>query len=215
MKGLDFPVIIINYLLYAIVSGFIGILFFTYLPFTGKKKTPYVKTKKSFLSIVGITLIFILSISNIFFFRESNINSLRQQAYISGFKKIDNLIAREDYISAFNVAKGYYEKIKNDSLILDKLNQTSLEVEIRSNPTNAKAFYKDIDSDEWSYIGDTPVVARIPGLNSQARGFIDFKIQKDGFLDLTSLTTAGLISRVSSNKKKNYFELTPLSEAEK
>ena len=214
IERLGFPVIIINYLLYAIVSGFIGILLYSYLPFIGKKKASYEKTKKSFFSIIGITVIFILSISNIFFFRESNINSLRQEAYTTGFKKIDELIGREDYINAFNIARGYYEKIKNDSLILNKLNQTSLDIEIRSNPANAKAFYKDIDSDEWSYIGETPLVARIPGLNSQARGFIDFKIQKDGFSDFTSLTTAGLIRRVSFNKKKNYFELTPLDEAE-
>ena len=212
---LGFPVILINYLLYAIVSGFVGILLYSFLPFFNKDSSVGEKTKKSALRIFVITAIFILSISNIFFFRESNINTLRQEVYVSGFKKIDKLIDEEDYISAFKLANNYYQKIPNDSLILEKLNQTSLEIEIRSKPANAKVFYKDIDSDEWNYLGDTPLKTRIPGMNSRARGFIEFKIKKEGFLDYTSLTTAGLIRGVSLASKGNYFELVAEKDANK
>ena len=92
---LDFPVIIINYLLYAIVSGFLGILLYSFLPFFNQDISIGEKTKKSALRIIGITVIFILSISNIFFFRESNINTLKQEAYVTGFKRIDKMIDSE------------------------------------------------------------------------------------------------------------------------
>ena len=106
---LDFPVIIINYLLYAIVSGFLGILLYSFLPFFNQDISIGEKTKKSALRITGITVIFILSISNIFFFRESNINTLKQEAYVTGFKRIDKMIDSEDYIDAFNLANHYYQ----------------------------------------------------------------------------------------------------------
>ena len=108
---LDFPVIIINYLLYAIVSGFLGILLYSFLPFFNQDISIGEKTKKSALRIIGITVIFILSISNIFFFRESNINTLKQEAYVTGFKRIDKMIDSENYIDAFNLANHYYQKI--------------------------------------------------------------------------------------------------------
>ena len=107
---------------------------------------------------------------------------MKQEAYVTGFKRIDKMIDSEDYIGAFNLANQYFQKISDDSLIIEKLNQTSLEVEINSKPDNAKVFYKDIDSNEWNYLGVTPLLTRIPGLNSQARGFIDFKI-KEGYTD--------------------------------
>ena len=212
---LGFPVILINYLLYAIVSGFIGILLYSFLPFFNQNSSIGEKTKKSALRIIGITVIFVLSISNIFFFRESNINTLKQEAYATGFKRIDKMIDSEDYIGAFNLANQYFQKISSDSLIIEKLNETSLEVEIRSKPDNAEVFFKDIDSDEWNYLGDTPLITRIPGLNSQARGFIDFKIKKEGYTDYRSLTTAGLIRAVSLSKELNYFELTALEDSKK
>ena len=212
---LGFPVILINYLLYAIVSGFIGILLYSFLPFFNQDSSIGEKTKKSALRIIGITVIFVLSISNIFFFRESNINTLKQEAYATGFKRIDKMIDSEDYIGAFNLANQYFQKISSDSLIIEKLNETSLEVEIRSKPDNAEVFFKDIDSDEWNYLGDTPLITRIPGLNSQARGFIDFKIKKEGYTDYRSLTTAGLIRAVSLSKELNYFELTALEDSKK
>ena len=108
---LDFPVIIINYLLYAIVSGFLGILLYSFLPFFNQDISIGEKTKKSALRIIAITVIFILSISNIFFFRESNINTLKQEAYVTGFKRIDKMIDSENYIDAFNLANHYYQKI--------------------------------------------------------------------------------------------------------
>ena len=106
---LDFPVIIINYLLYAIVSGFLGILLYSFLPFFNQDISIGEKTKKSALRIIGITVIFILSISNIFFFRESNINTLKQEAYVTGFKRIDKMIDSEDYIEG---RRAFMEKRK-------------------------------------------------------------------------------------------------------
>ena len=55
---LGFPVILINYLLYAIVSGFIGILLYSFLPFFNQDSSIGEKTKKSALRIIGITVIF-------------------------------------------------------------------------------------------------------------------------------------------------------------
>ena len=209
----DLPVSIINYLLFAIAIGFVGILFYSYLPFLSQTKKSSNKGKKSLLSVAAILLIFILSISNIFLFRESNLSDIRQEAYTTGFKKIDDLIQKEDYISAYNIAKNYYDELPNDSLIFNKLNQTSIETDIRSNPSEAKVYFKEIDSDEWIYIGDTPLVTRLPGISSSARGYINFKITKDGYLDNTLLTTVGFIKGISLRKEMNFYELTPLSEA--
>ena len=209
----DLPVSIINYLLFAIAIGFVGILFYSYLPFLSQTKKSSNKGKKSLLSVAAILLIFILSISNIFLFRESNLSDIRQEAYTAGFKKIDDLIQKEDYISAYNIAKDYYDELPNDSLIFNKLNQTSIETDIQSNPSEAKVYFKEIDSDEWIYIGDTPLVTRLPGISSSARGYINFKITKDGYLDNTLLTTVGFIKGISLRKEMNFYELTPLSEA--
>ena len=207
------PVLIINYLLFAIVIGFIGILFYSYLPSLGEARKSDKKSKKSLLTVIPIVLIFALSISNIFLFRESNLSDVREEAYTIGFKKIDDLIGEEDYINAFKIAKSYYEKLTNDSLVLSKLNQTSIETDIRSSPSEAKVYYKDLDSDEWIYIGETPLITRLPGVNSSARGYINFKISKDGYADNTFLTTVGLIKGFSLRKEINFYELTPLSEA--
>tara|TARA_Y100001970_G_scaffold179646_1_gene218718 strand:+ start:488 stop:2749 length:2262 start_codon:yes stop_codon:yes gene_type:complete len=209
----DLPVSIINYLLFAIAIGFVGILFYSYLPFLSQTKKSSNKGKKSLLSVAAILLIFILSISNIFLFRESNLSDIREEAYTTGFKKIDDFIQKEDYISAYNIAKDYYDELPNDSLIFNKLNQTSIETDIRSNPSEAKVYFKEIDSDEWIYIGDTPLVTRLPGISSSARGYINFKITKDGYLDNTLLTTVGFIKGLSLRKEMNFYELTPLSEA--
>ena len=73
---LDFPVIIINYLLYAIVSGFLGILLYSFLPFFNQDISIGEKTKKSALRIIGITVIFILSISNIFLLESQTLAKL-------------------------------------------------------------------------------------------------------------------------------------------
>ena len=105
----DLPVSIINYLLFAIAIGFVGILFYFYLPFLSQTKKSSNKGKKSLLSVAAILLIFILSISNIFLFRESNLSDIRQEAYSTGFKKIDDFIASEDYLNAFNIADSYYK----------------------------------------------------------------------------------------------------------
>ena len=207
---LDFPVIIINYLLYAIVSGFLGILLYSFLPFFNQDISIGEKTKKSALRIIGITVIFILSISNIFLFRESNLSEVRNEAYSSGFASIDNLIQNEKYIEAYQLSNSYYEKLPKDSLVLEKLNQSSLEVSINSKPEGASVFYSDLDSDEWVFVGKTPIKARIPGINSGARGYIKFKIAKKGYKDYLSLTTAGLIGRVSFNNEK--YSLIPISD---
>ena len=207
---LDFPVIIINYLLYAIVSGFLGILLYSFLPFFNQDISIGEKTKKSALRIIGITVIFILSISNIFLFRESNLSEVRNEAYSSGFATIDNLIQNERYIEAYQLSNSYYEKLPKDSLVLEKLNQSSLEVSINSKPEGASVFYSDLDSDEWVFVGKTPIKARIPGINSGARGYIKFKIAKKGYKDYLSLTTAGLIGRVSFNNEK--YSLIPISD---
>ena len=207
---LDFPVIIINYLLYAIVSGFLGILLYSFLPFFNQDISIGEKTKKSALRIIGITVIFILSISNIFLFRESNLSEVRNEAYSSGFASIDNLIQNERYIEAYQLSNSYYEKLPKDSLVLEKLNQSSLEVSINSKPEGASVFYSDLDSDEWVFVGKTPIKARIPGINSGARGYIKFKIAKKGYKDYLSLTTAGLIGRVSFNNEK--YSLIPISD---
>ena len=209
----DLPVSIINYLLFAIAIGFVGILFYSYLPFLSQTKKSSNKSKKSLLSVAAILLIFILSISNIFLFRESNLSDIRQEAYTVGFKKIDDFIENEDYLNAFSIAESYYKKLPNDSLVLKKLNQSSLEIDIRSNPSGANVFFKDLDSDEWKFLGETPVLTRIPGVNSTARGYINFKITKDGYADYTSLTTAGIIKGISLRNELNAFELIPLSEA--
>ena len=207
---LDFPVIIINYLLYAIVSGFLGILLYSFLPIFNQDISIGEKTKKSALRIIGITVIFILSISNIFLFRESNLSEVRNEAYSSGFATIDNLIQNERYIEAYQLSNSYYEKLPKDSLVLEKLNQSSLEVSINSKPEGASVFYSDLDSDEWVFVGKTPSKARIPGINSGARGYIKFKISKEGYKDYLSLTTAGLIGRVSFNNEK--YSLIPISD---
>ena len=209
------PVLIINYLLFAIVIGFIGILFYSYLPSLGEARKSDKKSKKSLLTVISIVLIFSLSISNIFLFRESNLSDIREEAYTIGFKKIDDLIEKEDYMNAYNIAIGYYDKLPKDSLVLNKLNLTSIETDIRSNPNGAKVYYKDLDSDEWIYIGQTPLVTRLPGVNSGARGYINFKISKDGYADYTSLTNVGFIKRLSMQEELNFYELTALSDAKK
>lgn len=207
------PPVIINYLLIAIVIGFVGILIYSYIPSLKKASAVDNKNKKSLLTVVALIIIFPLSISNIFLFRESNISDIRQEAYTSGFKRIEALIDKEEYIEAFGIAMDYYEKLPKDSLILNKLNQTSIETDIRSNPEGAEVYYKDIDSDEWEFLGETPLFTRMPGTFSSARGYINFKITKEGYADYVLLTTVGVINRLSLRKERNYFELTPLSEA--
>ena len=208
------PVIIINYFLYAIVIGFVGILFYSYLPSLGEiRKSSDQKSKKSLLTVSAIVLIFTLSISNIFLFRASNLSEVREEAYTVGFKKIDDLIESENYIKAFSTVLEYYEQLPNDSLLLEKLNLTSIETDIRSKPAGAKVYYKHLDSNEWTYVGETPLVTRLPGVTSWARGYINFKITKDDFADYTSLTNVGFIKRLSRQKVSNFYELTPLSEA--
>ncbi len=209
----NLPPVIINYLLIAIVIGFVGILIYSYIPALKKVPATERKNKKSLLTVIALIVIFPLSISNIFLFRESNLSDIRQEAYSSGFKKIDELIQKEDYINAYNIAKDYYDELPNDTLILNKLNETSIETDIRSNPDGAKVYYKDIDSDEWIYIGETPLVNRLPGIGSSARGYINFKISKEGYADYVLLTTVGVIKGFSLRKERNAFELTPLSDA--
>jgi len=210
------PATIINYLLYAIVIGFVGILFYSYLPSLGEaRKSSDQKSKKSILTVSAIVLIFTLSISNIFLFRESNLSEIREEAYTIGFDKIDALIESENYIKAFSTVLKYYEKLPNDSLLLEKLNLTSIETDIRSKPEGAKVYYKNLDSDEWTYVGETPLVTRLPGVNSWARGYINFKITKDDYADYTSLTNVGFIKRLSQQKVSNFYELTPLAKVEK
>ena len=68
-------------------------------------------------------------------------------------------------------------------------------------------YFKEIDSDEWIYIGDTPLVTRLPGISSSARGYINFKITKDGYLDNTLLTTVGFIKGISLRKEMNFYEV--------
>ena len=154
-------------------------------------------------------MIFTLSVSNIFLFRESSLSDVRNEAYSSGFALIDNLTENERYIEAYQLANSYHEKLPKDSLVLKKLNQSSLEVNINSKPEGASIFYSDLDSDEWVFVGKTPTKARIPGINSGARGYIKFKLAKEGYKDYLSLTTAGLIGRVSFNKEK--YSLIPIS----
>lgn len=209
----NLPPVIINYLLIAIVIGFVGILIYSYIPALKKASAVENKNKKSLLTVIALIIIFPLSISNIFLFRESNLSDIRQEAYSTGFEKIDGLIQKEDYIKAFNIAKNYYNELSNDSLILNKLNQTSIETDVRSKPDGAKVYYKDIDSDEWEFLGETPLLTRMPGTISRSRGYINFKISKEGYVDYALLTTVGVIKGISLNKDKNYFELTPLSEA--
>ena len=60
--------------------------------------------KKSIISIVVIGLIFTLSVSNIFLFRESSLSDVRNEAYSSGFALIDNLTENERYIEAYQLA---------------------------------------------------------------------------------------------------------------
>ena len=86
----------------------------------------------------------------------------------------------ERYIEAYQLANSYHEKLPKDSLVLKKLNQSSLEVNINSKPEGASIFYSDLDSDEWVFVGKTPTKARIPGINSGARGYIKFKLAKEG-----------------------------------
>ena len=58
-------------------------------------------------------------------------------------------------------------------------------------------------------MGKTPLETRIP------RGFINFKISKDGYADYLSLTHAGFIKNHSKSKNINYYELTPISKIPK
>ena len=97
---LSLPVEILNYLLILTVVGFVGILTYSVFPSLIKANKPNVKQKKSIISIVVIVMIFTLSVSNIFLFRESSLSDVRNEAYSSGFALIDNLIENERYIEA-------------------------------------------------------------------------------------------------------------------
>ena len=204
---INLPPEIIYYLLISIIIGFIGILFYLYIPSLKKAKIENITNKKSLLNLVAIILIFGLSISNIFLFRQSNLGEIREDAYTIGFKKIDELLEKEDFISAYDIANKYSVALPNDSLILQKLNLTSMETAINSSPDKAKVFYKSIDIDEWNYLGETPLKTRFP------RGYINLKISKNGYVDYVSLTHVGFINRLSKAEKLNYYELTSLSDS--
>ena len=182
----DLPPEIINYLLIAIIIGFIGILFYLYIPSLKNAKIEKIKDKKSLFNIIGIVVIFGLSISNIFLFRKSNIGDIREEAYTIGFKKIDDYLDKEDFISAYNIANQYKIDLPDDPLVIDKLNLSSDEADINSSPEKGKVFYKRIDDEEWSYLGETPLKTRIP------RGYINFKISKPGYVDYLSLTSVSV-----------------------
>ncbi len=89
IDSLNLPPEIINYSLVAIVIGFIGILFYSYIPSIKTAKIENIKNKRYFLRLLGIIIIFILSISNIFLFNKSSLGSIRQEAYTDGFILID------------------------------------------------------------------------------------------------------------------------------
>ena len=202
----DLPPEIINYLLIAIIIGFIGILFYLYIPSLKNAKIEKIKDKKSLFNIIGIVVIFGLSISNIFLFRKSNIGDIREEAYTIGFKKIDDYLDKEDFISAYNIANQYKIDLPDDPLVIDKLNLSSDEADINSLPEKGKVFYKRIDDNEWSYLGETPLKTRIP------RGYINFKISKPGYVDYLSLTSVWTINNLYNSEPENYYQLTPISD---
>ena len=205
IDSLNLPPEIINYLLVAIVIGFICILFYSYIPSIKTAKIENIKNKRYFLQLLGIIIIFTLSISNIFLFNKSSLGSIRQEAYTDGFILIDSYLDKENFISAYEIANKYSNALPEDSLVREKLNLSSLETAIYSSPDGADVFYKRIDSENWIKLGKTPLKTRIP------RGFINFKISKDGYADHLSLTHAGFIKNHSKSKDVNYYQLTPIS----
>ena len=203
---INLPPEIINYLLIAIIIGFIGILFYSYIPSLKNAKIEKIKDKNSLFNLIGIVLIFGLSISNIFLFRKSNLGDIREEAYTIGFKKIDDYLETEDFISAYNIANKYKIDLPDDPLVLEKLNLSSEEANINSLPDKGKVFYKRIDDKEWSYLGETPLKTRIP------RGYINFKISKPGFVDYLSLTSVWTINNLYNSETENHYQLTPISD---
>ena len=131
---INLPSEIINYLLVAIIIGFIGILFYSYIPSLKNAKIEKIKDKNSLFNLIGIVLIFGLSISNIFLFRKSNLGDIREEAYTIGFKKIDDYLETEDFISAYNIANKYKIDLPDDPLVVEKLNLSSEEANINSLP---------------------------------------------------------------------------------
>ena len=110
---INLPPEIIYYLLISIIIGFIGILFYLYIPSLKKAKIENITNKKSLLNLVAIILIFGLSISNIFLFRQSNLGEIREDAYTIGFKKIDELLEKEDFFDSTKCKTKFDKQVDN------------------------------------------------------------------------------------------------------
>ncbi len=196
--------IIINYFLFGIGIGFLGLLFFFYISSSRQEKLIAITTKKSFYSLIVITLIFILSISNIFLFRQSSLGDVREKAYTEGFAQIDQYIEKEDFIKGFEIAKSIFQQLPDDSLVLAKLDITSIETTINTVPKGSEVFLKGVDDQEWEYLGVTPLTTRLP------RGYFYIQLSKSGYADYKSLTNAGLLNRLNNNSVE--IELVTNSE---
>ncbi|UCF14893.1 MAG: protein kinase [Phycisphaerales bacterium] len=88
-----------------------------------------------------------------------------QWAQQDAMAQIDQLIAQNDYFSAFVLAKKAERYISNDPLLMDRWPRITRAHSITTTPSGVKVFIREYSTDStgWQYIGRSPIErARIP-----------------------------------------------------
>tara|TARA_Y100001936_G_scaffold230793_1_gene254179 strand:- start:365 stop:2575 length:2211 start_codon:yes stop_codon:yes gene_type:complete len=167
----------INFLLVASIIGFIVITIKYNLDSKSKDNSP--KAKINVKSSALIFIIFLVSISNIFFIGSAaEIKKLNKDV----IPKINKLVEDENYFDAFFA-------VDDTSLLAEHfpglLNKFSTMRNISSKPKGAKVYLSKntLKPSREIYIGETPIVdLRLP------IGAVKLKFSKEGFQDRTILT---------------------------
>ncbi|MFC2084963.1 protein kinase [Bacteroidota bacterium] len=106
--------------------------------------------------------------------RSSKIKWAREQAV----PEIIQLVEKEQYISAFQLAQQAEKHIPHDPLLTDFWSKISRKISIQTDPSGAEIYrknYEDVKS-TWSYVEQSPIDSvRIP------IGYFRWKIEKRGF----------------------------------
>jgi formylglycine-generating enzyme required for sulfatase activity/dienelactone hydrolase/predicted Ser/Thr protein kinase len=101
--------------------------------------------------------------------------------------KAQQLIAKDDWASAYAVAVEGERYIPSDPQLKDVFSDASILLSVKTDPPGADVFLKPYASasDKWESIGRTPVEAQ-----RISRGFKEYKITEDGYDPVTGFTGA-------------------------
>jgi serine/threonine protein kinase/formylglycine-generating enzyme required for sulfatase activity/dienelactone hydrolase len=96
-------------------------------------------------------------------------------------------IAKDDWASAYGVAVEAEKYIPGDPQLKEVFADTSILISVKTDPPGANAFLKPYasESDNWEFIGRTPIEAR-----RISRGFKEYKITEDGYDLVTGFSGA-------------------------